>query len=87
MIVFKHATSGLGHIILVVEVKDNQITFAHSADSKVNNGIQTGKIIITDPASDIKNQDWSKNSEESQSLKGHLNLEKGDGIRRLRILT
>jgi len=72
------------HIILVLDIQKNQITYIHSSHQTLKNGIHLGTLTIIHPNQDLSQQKWSdklKNGSPYNDL-----IHKNDGFYRLNTL-
>ncbi|MCA9392121.1 hypothetical protein KC614_02870 [candidate division WWE3 bacterium] len=81
------------HVLLVVDVdkdKDaNANSFSYVHSSSVNTkkrGPHLGKINVVDKEGGIEKQDWQERTKTGESYKIHFHPERGDGLRRLKLL-
>lgn len=66
------------HVLIVIEVKNNDIVYAHSSDSTAEDGVYMGTIKIIEPEKGIEAQDWL--------AADFIDTKVGDGLRRLKVL-
>lgn len=81
------------HVLLVVGVerenqKTTQIFYAHSSyERTVNQGPHISSILITDATQGLSSQVWNEKTPHNESYRMHFHPERGDMVRRLRVLT
>lgn len=76
------------HLLLIIHTDPEYIKYVHSADrSTAVTGVHTGKINILYPDQDLDKQMWLELAKNGQNYgEKYFNVEKGDGIRRLKAL-
>lgn len=86
LITFNRGAAKLPHVLLILDKTDHEIIYAHSTGATKVNGVQIGKIKITDPQQSLKYQEWDNNLRDGGSLKAYFDETQGDGIKRLKAL-
>ena len=76
------------HILLVIENDGKYITYIHSSNrSTKDRGVHLGKIEIINPNDNLDKQKWLEKTPSHENFgQKYFHLEKGDGIRRLKVL-
>jgi len=69
------------HVLIVVDINDKKITYAHSSFKTPNDGPHLGKIKIVDKNLGLKEQEWLEKTKEGVLLSGFLTRA---GVRRMR---
>jgi hypothetical protein len=68
------------HVMVVLEIKDKKIIYAHSSKNSTPSGVHISEIIITNPGKPINGQKWQE-----EYLLSNWNSGLGDGVHRLKI--
>ncbi len=73
------------HILLVLNIKGNKITYIHSSQKTKTSGVHTGTLTITNPNRGLSSQKWSDKLKNGSSYTKIIH--KNDGFYRLKILS
>ena len=74
------------HVLVVVDIADSTLTYAHSARTTKEQGVHLGIIKIIDKNGGLEKQEWLEQTRKEENFgKKHFHPERGDGVFRLKI--
>lgn len=71
------------HVIFIIGIKKNIISYIHSSNTTLVRGVHTGKIYISQPELPLSHQKWTDKAKDKTPYSQLFNSQKGDGIFRL----
>lgn len=76
------------HIAIIVDVDDNNITYAMSSQYTITQGVHFGEIQILDKTKGLEAQEWLEETKKGENYgKDAFDPYRGDSVRRLRFLS
>jgi len=73
------------HILFIIEINKNTITYVHSSQKTKQRGVHFGTITITDPTKNLTHQIFSDQTRDNKKYSQIIYPKYGDGIYRLNI--
>lgn len=72
------------HVLIVVQVTDDMIRYAHSSDMTKTTGVHIGRIKIENPELGLEQQHWMEKTVRGGTFREKYDPSKGDGVFRLK---